>query len=211
MVSRSRPRHPGWYGAIFASLLLHFMAGWGLCHWPQSADAPKELAQPMGTVRFHLKELSPDPDDADQGQGFVTPAYFTAHPPTFIPDTPIFPHRDNLGSIPEPTPSETKGNLAQGAGSAGTGPGRGYSTSFFQIETRSQKVLYLLDSSASMGLGGAWSTASRELLASLKVLPATARFQVVVYNSTPRLLIPARSAFCNVTCEPALACRAVRS
>jgi hypothetical protein len=43
-------------------------------------------------------------------------------------------------------------------------------------------VVYVLDRSASMGLSGALDVARQEVVASLRRLPATTRFQVVPYN-----------------------------
>jgi hypothetical protein len=50
-----------------------------------------------------------------------------------------------------------------------------------------------------MGLAGRLATAQRELARSLRQLPATARFQVIVYNSTARLLVPAPSGLVPAT------------
>jgi hypothetical protein len=53
-----------------------------------------------------------------------------------------------------------------------------------------QRIVYVIDRSSSMGEHGALDAACRELLASLAHLPATARFQVVLYNrgASPLLL-----------------------
>jgi hypothetical protein len=56
------------------------------------------------------------------------------------------------------------------------------STTFFQIPANGQTIVYVLDRSSSMGLHGAWGLAKRELHASLRSLPADARFQVIAYN-----------------------------
>jgi hypothetical protein len=44
--------------------------------------------------------------------------------------------------------------------------------------------VYVIDRSSSMGLHGALAAARQQLLASLEQLPATARFQIIVYNRT---------------------------
>jgi hypothetical protein len=56
-------------------------------------------------------------------------------------------------------------------------------TTFFEVPSRAQSVVYVIDRSASMGLHGALERAKRELLASLDRLVPTALFQVIVYNS----------------------------
>ncbi len=58
------------------------------------------------------------------------------------------------------------------------------------MPARGLSVVYVVDRSASMGLGGALATARRELLASLRQLPVEARFQVIVYNGAPETLLP---------------------
>src|SRR5262249_30267840 len=62
----------------------------------------------------------------------------------------------------------------------------------FGVAARGQSVVYVLDCSISMGLRGALAAAKRELLASLERLPATARFQVIAYNSSAETLLGRR-------------------
>ena len=47
-----------------------------------------------------------------------------------------------------------------------------------------RRVVFVVDCSASMGVSGALVAACRELLASLRRLPAGARFQVIPYNTS---------------------------
>jgi hypothetical protein len=56
------------------------------------------------------------------------------------------------------------------------------SPAFFQVAAQGQSIVYVIDRSASMGPNGGLAAAKRELLASVQQLPATARFQVIVYN-----------------------------
>ncbi len=53
-----------------------------------------------------------------------------------------------------------------------------------------QTVIYLLDSSGSMGAGGKFDAARAALVATLAQQPATVRFQVIVYDSAARPLLP---------------------
>jgi hypothetical protein len=55
-------------------------------------------------------------------------------------------------------------------------------TAFFGVPAVGRSVVFVLDRSASMGLAGRLERAKRELAASLRLLPATARFQVIAYN-----------------------------
>lgn len=53
-----------------------------------------------------------------------------------------------------------------------------------------QTVVYVLDCSGSMGATGKFTAARSALLTTLAQQPATVRFQVVVYDSAPRALVP---------------------
>lgn len=63
-------------------------------------------------------------------------------------------------------------------------------TTFFAVPARGQKIVYLIDRSASMGPNGALEVAGQELLASLNRLPKGTNFQVIVYNRSANLLMP---------------------
>jgi hypothetical protein len=65
------------------------------------------------------------------------------------------------------------------SGTPGTGDG---TTTFFEIATKGNAIVYVIDRSASMGLNGGFAKAKRELLASLDSLPTTSRFQIIAYN-----------------------------
>jgi hypothetical protein len=96
-------------------------------------------------------------------------------------------------AVPEPVaivPSAGQGGAATEGAEEGTGnrtrrPGQG----FFQISPQGQRIVYVIDRSSSMGEHGALEAACRELLASLEHLPATAQFQVVLYNRTASPLL----------------------
>lgn len=76
----------------------------------------------------------------------------------------------------------TRASSASPPGSAGV------SNAFFEIPARGQSVVFVLDRSASMGQSRAFGVARRELLAGLDRLPATTRFQVIVYNRIAEVL-----------------------
>src|SRR5579875_280015 len=54
--------------------------------------------------------------------------------------------------------------------------------SLFPLPATAASVVYVLDRSVSMGLARKLDFARRELIASLRHLPATIRFQVIAYN-----------------------------
>jgi hypothetical protein len=94
------------------------------------------------------------------------------------------PDQEKAGVRPPASPSAVAGG-AQGGGSERAG-----TTTFFQIPARGLSIVYLIDGSASMGPNGALARARRELLVSLQQLPATARFQIIIYNRSANPLLP---------------------
>ena len=107
--------------------------------------------------------------------------------PPLLPD--LFP---GSPAPPVEIPGRDMGLVEQGEGrpagentGSGTGNGR---TRFFQVAVEARSLVYVLDRSASMGLNGSWAAARQELIGSLEPLPASVRFQVIVYNGTPQIL-----------------------
>jgi Mg-chelatase subunit ChlD len=72
---------------------------------------------------------------------------------------------------------QTGGAAAAGGSKVAGGP------TFLQTGGRVESVVYLIDRSLSMGLNGGLEAAKREVLASLRQLPASARFQVLFYDT----------------------------
>jgi hypothetical protein len=101
----------------------------------------------------------------------------------------------DLGQAAGPTNS-TPGPLASGPGhdpNGAPGGGTGQATAtFFQVPAQGKTIVYLIDSSSSMGPSGALDAACRQLRESIRRLPATARFQVITYNSSARPLLSDR-------------------
>jgi len=96
-------------------------------------------------------------------------------------------------SVLDNPPAITGGMLTPkpGAGTIAT-------TTFFAVPARGQKIVYLIDHSASMGPSGALEVAGQELLASLGRLPAGTGFQIIVYNRAANLLLPRYSDWISV-------------
>ena len=84
------------------------------------------------------------------------------------------------------TTATAPGNRA--ASGASGGGGSMCKVGFFQIASLAQSVVFVVDRSASMGPTGCFSAAKNELLAAIQALPATSRFQVIVYNRVPTTL-----------------------
>jgi hypothetical protein len=111
-------------------------------------------------------------------------------PPTTPEPPPAAPQsQDAVATVPDEGPPTAAGPATAAAGE-GTGDQGGPGRGFFQVTPQGQRIVYVIDRSSSMGEHGALEAACRELLASVARLPATARFQVVLYNrsASPLLL-----------------------
>jgi hypothetical protein len=175
--------------ALLVSLLLHGAAAWalhGLCSDEQSPAAqPAELRSvvyilPPACAERGSKLAPGDSQPAD-----------VVEPPS--------PRKTEFTVAVGVTADAAKGpvvpDVTAGVPDGGTGSGRvgglpaGAVTTFFGVPARGQSVVYLLDRSCSMGMQGALARACRELLASLRQLPAQVNFQVVLYNSSAQPLL----------------------
>ncbi len=63
------------------------------------------------------------------------------------------------------------------------------STGCFAVGRPARRVVYVIDRSASMGLGGLLTAATRELHAALERLPVTTHFQVILYHDQAEALL----------------------
>jgi hypothetical protein len=99
-------------------------------------------------------------------------------------------------------PAPAGGGPAVATGPGGGGPaatpapggaGGGGGLGLFAAPGAGRSVVYVVDRSVSMGPSGALKVAVAELIAGLRRLPPTARFQVIAYNTAaPRLIINRR-------------------
>ncbi|WP_152052396.1 VWA domain-containing protein [Tautonia marina] len=104
----------------------------------------------------------------------------TAATPNENADPLPLPEMPGVGVLPGPG---TGGGGGDGGGSGGgQGQGIGAGTEFFGAKERATSFVYVIDRSASMTNRSSIDMAKRELLASLRRLPADARFGVVFYN-----------------------------
>lgn len=75
------------------------------------------------------------------------------------------------------------GKAGRGTGPGGPGDGEGFGeTTFFDIEAKGNRFLYVLDRSGSMFNHGAIRVAKEELVVSLAALEQTQQFHVLFYN-----------------------------
>ncbi len=65
-------------------------------------------------------------------------------------------------------------------------------TACFGVKATGSRIVYVIDSSASMGPRGTLTAACEEVLRSASSLSKESKFQVIVYNSQPRPLIPSK-------------------
>jgi hypothetical protein len=76
-----------------------------------------------------------------------------------------------------------------GGHGSGTGAGSGIAgTAFMGVRDKATRVVFVIDSSASMLNWGAMSSAKAALISALQTLVDAQQFQVVFYNDTPKLL-----------------------
>lgn len=84
-------------------------------------------------------------------------------------------------------PVETLQGAGEGVGESGlTGSGMGGGTSFFGIEGRGNRFIYIVDISGSMVIDDRLSTLKRNLISSINELPAHAQFYIIAYSDGPR-------------------------
>jgi hypothetical protein len=92
--------------------------------------------------------------------------------------------------LPDPAPvSGSAGRTGNGSGSGNGNIPREGGGSFFPLPATATRVVYVLDRSVSMGEGDKLDLACREVLASLRRLPPSARFQVILYNNSATALL----------------------
>jgi len=146
-----------------------------------------------------VTRLAPDthPRSAEEEQdGWVMDVGELAPPvavmPSVEPPRPMVPSQSAndsaaLASGGHKSPGDTIGEIKPAADATGglTSPARpdgGATTTFFNVPTQAQSVVYVFDRSGSMGMAGRLAQARRELLASLERLPPTVRFQIIPFN-----------------------------
>ena len=103
-----------------------------------------------------------------------------------VVDVPVTPT-----AMVETKPSVAATPVAHAPGSPQTAPIHG-------ALPADKSIVYVLDASGSMGEWGKIAKARRALVATLRQQPPTAKFQIVAYNGTARVLLPDPNGGCVV-------------
>ncbi len=191
--------------AWIASLVLHVALLAGVVavvgRPREAADGPivintRSVGHEIGVVLLERAEENPAP------QPIVVPVHYEAPPPpapsVVVPAPPPAPVRQvghqeyAAGSPTVPVPAvspvtdvpgrSTPGTVVPGSPPSVSPLPAGAATAFFGVPAIGKSVVFVLDRSASMGLDGRLDRARRELAASLRRLPPSARFEVIAYN-----------------------------
>jgi hypothetical protein len=180
--------------ALLLSLALHgalLMALWFCPMHLRSAPAIADTRVAvelcvLGPASDANQGTSPPPTDALGSRGKVETSFnpIVTENPTFPPEPahstgPVLSPANPLG------PSTIARDSPKGDGSFGGG--RGITGNLFPLPVTAGSVVYVLDHSVSMG--DKLEIACRELLASLRRMPPSIRFQVVVYNTYVKTLL----------------------
>jgi hypothetical protein len=205
---RSPHRKPSVAGRIAAALLLslglHGLILLGIWLAPVRmvtstavAGDPTQVAEDYPPLGLDLS--SPPPGTYTPGSPpkmpapEVNPAPFevkVVDPPAVSPEPPAQTIVAGPGAA-APSAAAAPGATA----GAGNGPGDGGPCAL-PVGKDVRTIVYVVDRSMSMGFHGALARARREVLASLRRLPPTARFQVIAYNrDAAPLSIAGRSGF----------------
>ena len=136
------------------------------------------------TTRIDTKVELPPPLDAtamlEESPAFNQPEVV---PPLSIPRSGNLDfHSAGLSPDPVAVGTQPPGGNSLGASSGKRETGGQGGANFFQVGATAKRVVYVIDSSMSMGLNGAFNRARTELLASLQQLPIDVQFQVLAYN-----------------------------
>jgi von Willebrand factor type A domain len=176
-----------WFVALGLSVAVHALTLGVLC-WVSRGDPAPMRQVFVGSIVLLDGPTRPGPQpppvapgesasgDAEEQEG---------HPGVFpVLADPVEPGPPVPAPVQGGSAAATTGNTREGPGAAGGGQGAGGSgtASFFGVPVQGQRIVYLIDRSSSMGLSGCLRAAKGELLACLRQLPASSRFQVLLYN-----------------------------
>jgi VWA domain-containing protein len=199
---------------LLVSLALHGLLFSALWFWPARTHSPPltinstritldgcVLDSPAST----LLPAAEFPTDLLGKEVNITQAPRLEGPPP-TPEHPTSRSQAELGSAREQS-SATHPELASGR-EAELGNEEYAGGSLFPLPTMTASVVYVLDRSVSMGIDRKLDFARRELIASLRRLPPSVRFQVIDYNdSVETLIVDGQRGL--LPAEPAIVQRAV--
>ena len=198
---------PSWLSSSVVHLLVFYLLAVGLKSCQPVRGGGNESNDRV--VGLFIKDASEHADEQQQPteQPSTTPTESTATtrptealtnttdsmPPveTSLPDIslPII-GPGNRSVVPTPSASGMPTQASRSVGSlpSARAPGSG-ETSFFNVNAKGNRFVYVLDCSGSMSSDNAIRVARNELLASLQQLDATQQFQVIFYNTRPLPMI----------------------
>jgi hypothetical protein len=198
---RPRTRRSRLWFAIFLSLALHLLLLLPvlLARPSQVTRAgPETVDDPVGS-RLRCDAVFEDDSSGGAngftgGQGGAAVSPFKSYPFDLTEPSVV------LAGGPSHGETVAVGHIDSSStgGAAGNGTGKGSGTrttssSWLSVPGEPGSIVYLIDSSLSMGQNAAFDTARRELLVSLRQLPPTCGVQVLLYDQEPRFLVPGSS------------------
>lgn len=169
---------------LLLSLTLHGLLFVALCFWPTRTRSPTLAIE---STRFSLDTrvweprsptLLPDEELPSDLRGAIVQ---TSLAPQLVEASS--PH-GRTGETPIPRPKKTGGRPDLPGSEGGSNGGN-----LFPLPAPATSVVYVLDRSVSMGIDRKLDRARRELIARLRRLPPTVRFQVIEYNEYANTLI----------------------
>lgn len=187
-----------WRVALIASIVLHTGLVAGLHFLPQRSSSAEGSPYVLAEVSDGNSENSGESGGTAQFIPYVPPesqggprsgkADLSPWPASPWPATPTLDP-----GVSSRAKSGSSGDASAAGAGVKSGPGPSMAkgtTTFFQVPTEGRRIVYVVDASMSMGKDGALRAAGNELVASIKRLPSSARFQVIVYNTRPHFLMP---------------------
>ncbi len=175
---------------LLLSLAVHGLLFLALWLWPTHTRPPvlsiENTRLAMETCRFDIespvrsgKGAQPPRLQGPKGRLDFSPQLKEADPqPAEVAFSPrLFP---SLSGSPIPA--------ARGTHASNGSPEGGHGAGMFPLPGGASSVVFALDRSVSMGVNNKLDLACRELLASLRQLPPSARFQVIAYNTSAQPL-----------------------
>jgi hypothetical protein len=186
---------PRWMIRTFAaplllSLALHGLLLLALWYWPTGARSPTlSIESTRITLEAcirgsHSATLLPPPELPPELLGSevntsLAPRLEAAPPPA----------AEQTGSVRCRVNNPAADGMDHPAAHAAGSPLNSSHSSLFSLPATAGSVVYVLDRSVSMGIGRKLDFARRELIASLRRLPPSVRFQVIDYNEFAESLI----------------------
>jgi len=169
---------------LFVSLALHGLVFLFLWFWPTRTRSPM--------LAIESTRITLDTCVLDSGSPILLPE--RGLPPDMLDQDVNATLAPQLEDIPKPqkrpvpvSDSSTENRIGNGNEIGDeNGPQGG---SLFPLPTTANSVVYVLDRSLTMGIDRKLDFARRELIASLRQLPATVRFQVIDYNDFAESLV----------------------